>query len=150
MEIFYPGWNFNLLNRVEISFWLNSKPLFKMTLQLHVKISIRFTEFKFQLGLANPRWNFNLGWTFQISHIIDLFSNRGWKFDTKYTWIPCLFLQKIKMENWQGGFKWTDDKSVNLIKCLQESESSYVKFSFLNIDSFQWLQEFEVIIVIKY
>ena len=52
------------------------------------------------------------------------------------------------MENWQGGFKWTDDKSVNLIKCLQESESSYVKFSFLNIDSFQWLQEFEVIIVI--
>ena len=47
-------------------------------------------------------------------------------------------------------FKWTDDKLNNLVKCLQEFESSYVKFSFLNIDSFQWLQVFEVIIVIKH
>ena len=46
-------------------------------------------------------------------------------------------------------FKWTDDKLNNLVKCLQEFESSYVKFSFLNIDSFQWLQGLEVIIVIK-
>ena len=52
------------------------------------------------------------------------------------------------MKTWQGGFKWTDDKAINLMKCLQESDSSHVKFSFLNIDSFQWLQEFEVIIVI--
>ena len=48
----------------------------------------------------------------------------------------------------QSRFKWTDGKLINLIKCLQESESSYVIFSFLNIDSFQWLQGFEVIIVI--
>ena len=44
-------------------------------------------------------------------------------------------------------FKWTDVKPINLKKCLQELDSSYVKFSFLNIDSFQWLQWFEVIIV---
>ena len=47
----------------------------------------------------------------------------------------------------QARFKWTDDK---LTKRLQESERSYVKFSFLNIDSFQWLEGFEVIIVIKH
>ena len=46
-------------------------------------------------------------------------------------------------------FKWTDDKLNNLVKCLQEFESLYVKFSFLNIDSFQWLEGLEVIIVIK-
>ena len=50
----------------------------------------------------------------------------------------------------QARFKWTDDKLNNLIKCLQEFESSYVKFSFQNIDSFQWLQGFEVIILIKH
>ena len=49
MEIFNP------LNRVEISSQLNSKLLFKMTLQLHVKISTRYTELKFKLGLAKPR-----------------------------------------------------------------------------------------------
>ena len=49
----------------------------------------------------------------------------------------------------QGRFKWTDDKPINLVKCLQELDSSYVKFSFLNIDSFQWLQGFEVTIVIN-
>ena len=48
----------------------------------------------------------------------------------------------------QTRFIWTDDKPINLIKCLQEFDSSYVKFSFSNIDSFQWLQGFEVIIVI--
>ena len=48
----------------------------------------------------------------------------------------------------QACFKWTDDKPINLIKCLQELDSSDVNFSFLNIDSFQWLQVFEVIIVI--
>ena len=36
------------------------------------------------------------------------------------------------------------------IMAMQESESSYVKFSFLHIDSFQWLQGFEAIIVIKH
>ena len=50
----------------------------------------------------------------------------------------------------QGRFKWTDIKPINLVKCLQELESSYGKFSFLNINSFQWLQGFEVIIVIQY
>ena len=55
MEIFNPGYHFNLLNRVEISSRLNGKLLFKMALQLHVKISTRYTELKFQLGLANPR-----------------------------------------------------------------------------------------------
>ena len=36
----------------------------------------------------------------------------------------------------------------NLMKCSQELDSSYVNFSFLNIDSFQWLQVFEVMVVI--
>ena len=48
----------------------------------------------------------------------------------------------------QARFKLTDDKPINLIKCLQELDSSYIKFSFLNIDIFQWLQGLEVIIVI--
>ena len=48
----------------------------------------------------------------------------------------------------QARFKWTDNKLINRIKCLQEFDSSYVKFSFLYIDSFQWLPGFEVIIVI--
>ena len=55
MEIFNRGGNFNSLNRVEILSRLNSKFLFKMTLQLHVKISTLYTEMKFQLGFANPR-----------------------------------------------------------------------------------------------
>ena len=42
-----------------------------------------------------------------------------------------------------GRFKWTDDKLINLIKCLQDFDSSNVKFSFLNIDGFQWLQGFK-------
>ena len=46
---FQPGY------QVEIAPRLNSKLLFKMTLQLHVKISTRYTELKFQLGLAKPR-----------------------------------------------------------------------------------------------
>ena len=44
------------------------------------------------------------------------------------------------MEIPQARFKWTDDKLISLIKYLQEFDSSYVKFLFLNIDSFQWLQ----------
>ena len=38
IEIFNTGLNFNSLNRVEISSRLNSKLLFKIILQLHVKI----------------------------------------------------------------------------------------------------------------
>ena len=76
MEIFNPGWNFNSLNQVEISSRLNSKLLFKMTLQWHVKISTRYTKLKFQLGLANPKWNFNPGWKFQIFHITNFFPTR--------------------------------------------------------------------------
>ena len=49
-HIFNPGWNFDLAYRVEISSRLNSKLIFKMALQLRVKISTRHTELKFQLG----------------------------------------------------------------------------------------------------
>ena len=64
---------------------------------------------KFQLGLANPRWNFNPGWKFKVFHIIDIFCNPGWKFDTTHTWIPCLFLKNkdgnftrtFEMDRWQ-------------------------------------------------
>ena len=110
MGIFKLGWIFNLVQRVEISSRLNRKLLFKMTLQLHVKISIWHTELKFQLGLANPKWDFNPGWKFQISHIIDIFSNPGWKFDTTHARVPCLFFLKNKdgdftstfqMDRWQ-------------------------------------------------
>ena len=52
MEIFNPDWNFNSVYRPEISSRLNSKFLFKMTLQLHVKLSTRYTWLKFQLGSA--------------------------------------------------------------------------------------------------
>ena len=55
MKIFNPVWKFKLVYRVEISFWINSKLLIKMTLQLHVKVSTRYTKLKFQVGLANPR-----------------------------------------------------------------------------------------------
>ena len=47
----------------------------------------------------------------------------------------------------QGHFKCIDHKPINLIKCLQELDSSYVKFSFLNIDTYQW-QGFKVIIIL--
>ena len=94
MGIFNPGWNFNSLNQIEISSRLNNKLLFKMTLQLHVKISTQYTELKFQLGLAKPRWNFNPGWKFQIFHIIDIFFNPEWKFDTTRARIPCLRFKK--------------------------------------------------------
>ena len=97
MEIFNPGQDFNLLNWVEISSRLNSKPLFKMTLQLHVKISAQYTELQFQLGLAKPRWNFNPEWKFQIFHVVDIFFNPGWKFDTSHTWISCLYLKITHM-----------------------------------------------------
>ena len=54
----------------------------------------------------------------------------------------------MRMATSQARFKWSDEKSINLTKCLQELDSLYVKFSILNIYSFQWLQGFEVIIVI--
>ena len=58
----------------------------------------------------------------------------------RYQLIDYYYFLKIKMATSQGRFKWTNDKPINLIKCLQELYSSYVKFSFLNIDSFQqWL-----------
>ena len=70
MDIFNPGWNFNSLNRVEISPRLNIKLLLKMTLQLHVKISTRYTELKFQLGI--PSWNFNPGWKSPYNQLLSL------------------------------------------------------------------------------
>ena len=98
MEILKPGWNFNSVCRVKVSSRRNSKLVCKMALPLHVKSSTRYTELKFQLALTNPRWNFNLGWKVQIFHIIDIFSNPGWKFGTTHTWIPCLFSKK---QRWQ-------------------------------------------------
>ena len=47
----------------------------------------------------------------------------------------------------QGHFKCIDHKPINLIKCLQELGSSYIKFSFLNTDTYQW-QGFKVIIIL--
>ena len=51
------GLKFQLVKRVEISSWLNSKLLFKMTLQLHLKISALYSELKFQLGLVRSKEN---------------------------------------------------------------------------------------------
>ena len=45
---------------------------------------------------------------------------------------PVLFKKKIKMTTSQARFKWTDDKLINLIKCLQEFQSS---MEFRNCDS---------------
>ena len=53
METFNPGWTFILAYQVEILARLNSKLLFKMTFQLHVKILARCTELKFQFGVTN-------------------------------------------------------------------------------------------------
>ena len=132
MEILNPGWNFHSIYRVENSSHLNRKLLFEMTLQLHVKISTRYTELRFQRGLANPRWNFNLGWKSQIFHIIDVFSNPGWKCSTTHVRIPGLFTKKVKMTTSQARFKWTDDKHINFIKYLQEFKNS---MEFRNCDS---------------
>ena len=41
-----------------------------------------------------------------------------------------VYFKKRKMTTLQARFKWSDDKLINLIKWLQELESSYVKFSF--------------------
>ena len=123
MEIFSPGWNFNSLNRVEISFRLNNKLLFKITLQLHVEISIRYNELKFQFALAKPRLNFNPGWKFQVFQIINISSNPEWKFESTNERIPCLFFKKLKMANSRVRFKWVNDKLVNLTKPLQEFKS---------------------------
>ena len=71
MEIFNPGWNFKNWD----SSRLNSKLLFQVTLQLHVKISTRYTKLKFQLGLDNARWNLNPGWKFQIFYKIGKLTN---------------------------------------------------------------------------
>ena len=57
-HILNPNSNFNLAYRVEILSRLNSKLLFKMTLQLHVEISTRHTELKFQLGSQVENFTF--------------------------------------------------------------------------------------------
>ena len=62
-----------------------------------------------------------------------------------YARMNSLFIfKKLKMETSQGRFKWTDEKPINLRKCLQELDSLYVQLTFSNIDSFQCLQGFEV------
>ena len=40
--------------------------------------------------------------------------------------------KKIKMATSRAGFKWTDDKIINLIKCLQEFDSSYFSRTWSN------------------
>ena len=104
MKIFNPGWNFNSLNWVEISSRLNSKLPFKVALQLHVKISTQYTELKFQLGLANPRWNFNPGWKFQNFHIIDIFFSPGWKFETTHSEF-LVYILKNKDDDFSNMFQ---------------------------------------------
>ena len=44
---------------------------------MYVKMSTRYSESTFQLGLANLSYDLNIGWKFQIFHIIDIFSNPG-------------------------------------------------------------------------
>ena len=114
--------------------------------KLHVKNSIRYTELKFQLGLANPRWNFNTGWKFQIFHIIDIFPTR----DKNLILHTPEFLVYLKNSN--GDFtrtfqmdRWQTYQSYKMLTRIQKL---YVKFSFLNIDSFQQPQGFEIITVI--
>ena len=149
MEYLNPGSNFKSLNRVEILSRLNSKLLFKMTLHLHVKISARHTELKIQLGLANPRYNLNLGPKFQIFYIIDIFPN----LDKNLILCTREFLIVYCLKNKDGEFTstfqmhWWHWWLISHIKCLQEFYSSYAKFSFFIIESFQWLQGFEAIIV---
>ena len=58
METFNPGWTFILAYQVEILARRNSKLLFKMTFQLHVKNLARCTELKFQFGV--PNWKKNV------------------------------------------------------------------------------------------
>ena len=117
MEIFNSDLNFNLVYRVEISSRLNSKLLCKMTMQLHIKVSSGHTELKFQLGLANPRWNFNLGWKVQIFHIIDIFSYPGWKFGTTHARIPCLFSKK--QQRWRLHKYFSNGLMTNVYKNLK-------------------------------
>ena len=59
METFNPGWTFILAYQVEILARRNSKLLFKMTFQLHVKNLARCTELKFQFGVLNWKNNNN-------------------------------------------------------------------------------------------
>ena len=129
-------------------------------MQLHVKTSTRYSELKFQLGLAKPRWNFKPGWKFQIFHIIDIFSNPGRKANTTRTCKFLAYFLKYKDGQFTSRFRITFHKFTNLVQCLQEfkqfiefhgiynTHRSYVKFLFLNIGSFKWLHAFEVIIVI--
>ena len=118
MEIFNPVWNFSSVYQADISSWLNSKLLLEMALQLSVKISARYTEFKSQLGLANPRWNFNPGWKHHIFHI-PIFPT--WDKNSWFTF------RKNKDDASNAYFRCTDDKFISLIKCLQEFKSS-IKF----------------------
>ena len=108
LEVFSSGWFFITGQRVEISSQLNSKFLFKMIFQLHVKISTR---------LANP------GSKFQIFNIINIFSSPKWKFDPTIVQISCLSSKTVKMSTSQTCFNWTDDKFIELIKCLEEFKS---------------------------
>ena len=94
VEIFNLVWNFNLVFRVEIWCRLNRELLFKMTLQLHLKILNWYTELKFQLSLVNPRWNLNPLWKFQIFLIVNIFTDPGWKFNTTHARITCLLFFK--------------------------------------------------------
>ena len=61
MEISHPGWTFSLAYEVEISVRLDSKLLFQMTLQLHVKKLARCAKnaviWKFLKTQVNRKFN---------------------------------------------------------------------------------------------
>ena len=113
-----------------------------MILQLYVKISDRYSELKFELRLAKPRWNFIPGWKFQIFHIIDIFSNPGTNI-WYYAHANSLFIfLKIKMTTLEARFEWrfTSLQSRKMFKRIQSfiefhgmrnTHCSQVKFSFL-------------------
>ena len=116
MEIFNPGWNFNSLNRVEISSMLNSKLLFKMTLQLHVKISTRYIELKFQLNLKfQTKMKFQPGMKISYFPYNQHFFQPGMKIWYYANVNSLVIFKKIKTTTSQARFKWTDDKLINFM-----------------------------------
>ena len=88
-----------------------------MTLQLHEKSLTPYIELKFQLGLADPRWNFKLGWKFEIFLVIEIVSNPEWKLIQR--------APEIEMVTSQARFKLTDDK-VRLYESVRKSQNRYI------------------------
>ena len=111
------------------NYWRNRLGLIISRFSTRVEISNRYTVIKIP--------NFPYNW---------LFFKHGMKY-WYYTRVNPLFL-KNKDADFTSMFLMDRWKIYHLIKCLHEFDGSYIKFSFLNTDSFQWLQGFEVIIAI--